>query len=324
MNENLEKLIQNNLLHKKKFNWVKKGLVHQSDLSHGFTHASHPCIKLVGKNKFIVAFTSRDINRKSHIFICYAQMQNDQLKFLTKPKLALSPGEEGYFDCDGVISVCFIEDEKKLYLYYVGWQNLPKNMWLCDTGRSIVDRETLAIKKEFKGPVIGRDKTNPLFAAATAFHIQDGLWQTWYNSGIKWEKQGDILKHYYGIHYATSKNGIDWEFDKNMCIPFADEYEYAFGRPSVYYLNGLYLMWFAHRATNNIQTYRIGFAYSHDGKNWIREDKLSGLDVSTKGWDSEMVCYPYIFEHNEKLYMLYNGNDYGKTGFGLAVLENKF
>ena len=38
-------------------------------------------------------------------------------------------------------------------------------------------------------------------------------------------------------------------------------------------------------------------------------------------WDSEMICYPYVFEHKDDLYMLYNGNDYGKTGFGLAVLE---
>ncbi len=36
-----------------------------------------------------------------------------------------------------------------------------------------------------------------------------------------------------------------------------------------------------------------------------------------------MICYPFIFDHKGKRYMLYNGNDYGKTGFGLAVLENK-
>ena len=36
-----------------------------------------------------------------------------------------------------------------------------------------------------------------------------------------------------------------------------------------------------------------------------------------------MVCYPYVFEYNDKLYMLYNGNGYGKTGIGLAVLEEE-
>ena len=27
------------------------------------------------------------------------------------------------FDCDGVISVCFVKRRGKIYLYYVGWQN---------------------------------------------------------------------------------------------------------------------------------------------------------------------------------------------------------
>ena len=35
-----------------------------------------------------------------------------------------------------------------------------------------------------------------------------------------------------------------------------------------------------------------------------------------------MIEYPHVFDHNGKRHMLYNGNNYGKTGFGLAVLEN--
>ena len=43
------------------------------------------------------------------------------------------------------------------------------------------------------------------------------------------------------------------------------------------------------------------------------------IDVSLVGWDSEMIEYPFVFEHKNKRYMLYNGNHYGKTGFGIAV-----
>ena len=80
-------------------------------------------------------------------------------------------------------------------------------------------------------------------------------------------------------------------------------------------------MWYAHRATQSINTYRIGFASSLDGRHWQRNDSLAGIDVSLSGWDSEMICYPCVFEHHDRMYMLYNGNDYGKTGFGLAVME---
>jgi len=36
-----------------------------------------------------------------------------------------------------------------------------------------------------------------------------------------------------------------------------------------------------------------------------------------------MICYPYVFKHKGRFYMLYCGNGYGKTGFGLAVLEDE-
>ena len=82
-------------------------------------------------------------------------------------------------------------------------------------------------------------------------------------------------------------------------------------------------MWFAHRASISVKNYRIGFAWSKDGRLWRRNDDIAGIDVSKAGWDSEMVCYPYVFEHCGDYFMLYNGNGYGKTGFGLAALEQK-
>ncbi|MFM8395102.1 MAG: hypothetical protein ACKOB4_14370, partial [Acidobacteriota bacterium] len=46
-----------------------------------------------------------------------------------------------------------------------------------------------------------------------------------------------------------------------------------------------------------------------------------GIDVSAAGWDDEMIEYPFVFEHRGRLFMLYNGNGYGRTGFGLALLR---
>ena len=81
-------------------------------------------------------------------------------------------------------------------------------------------------------------------------------------------------------------------------------------------------MWFSSRALNGIETYRIRYAESRDGLNWERMDHLVGLDVSAEGWDSEMIEYPYVFDYEGKRYMLYNGNHYGATGIGMAVLED--
>lgn len=300
--------------------WKKRGLVFTPNML-GYTHGSHPCAIHFKDNIFVVAFTCRDEKQRSHVFLSYAIVEHGSLELTGTPKLAMLPGEAGTFDCDGVISVCLIRHRDQHYLYYVGWQNLPDGLWICDTGRAILDVAELTLSKEFTGPVLGRNKSNPLFAAGTAFHITDDVWHTWYNSGVSWKKTGEGWHHRYGIHHASSVNGVDWVCDPGMCIPFVDEYEYAFGRPTVYFSDGVYFMWFAHRATVDIATYRIGLAWSRDGLKWERKDSLAGIDVSPDGWDSEMICYPYVFEHCGSMYMLYNGNGYGATGFGLAVLE---
>ena len=301
------------------FPWQKKGLLFVP--TGDYTHGSHPCAIHVRDDLYVIAFTRRDARKRSNVFLSYATVSGGQITLQGTPKLALLPGDPCCFDCDGAISVCLVEHKATFYLYYVGWQILPEGLWICDTGRAILDPDQLTLKREFLGPVLGRDKANPLFAAATAFHVSGELWQTWYNSGIRWEKTADGWKHYYGIHYAQSQDGVDWKCDPEMCLPFADEYEYAFGRPTVVRIDETYFMWYAHRATKTIDTYRIGFAYSADGRKWERQDHLSGIDVSPSGWDSEMICYPCVFEHQGLMYMLYNGNGYGNSGFGYAVMS---
>ena len=76
-------------------------------------------------------------------------------------------------------------------------------------------------------------------------------------------------------------------------------------------------MWYSYRGAS----YRIGYAESQDGILWLRKDAMAGIAPSDQGWDSESVEYPWVFDHDGDRYMLYNGNRYGLTGFGLAILE---
>ncbi|MDO8752438.1 MAG: hypothetical protein Q7J80_00975, partial [Anaerolineales bacterium] len=96
--------------------------------------------------------------------------------------------------------------------------------------------------------------------------------------------------------------------------------------PTVFYRNGTYHMYFCYRQAYGFRNqsnnaYRIGYAYSTDMINWERDDSRAGIDVSEDGWDSQMQCYPHIFQVDGKVYMLYNGNEFGRFGFGLAVLD---
>jgi hypothetical protein len=55
--------------------------------------------------------------------------------------------------------------------------------------------------------------------------------------------------------------------------------------------------------------------------NWVRDDLKAGIDISNEGWDDEMISYPHVFELDQKIYMLYLGNQVGRYGFGLAQLD---
>jgi hypothetical protein len=54
---------------------------------------------------------------------------------------------------------------------------------------------------------------------------------------------------------------------------------------------------------------------------WQRLDHEAGITPSASGWDSTMQCYPYVIEIDGKLCMFYNGNGFGQSGIGLAILE---
>jgi hypothetical protein len=79
----------------------------------------------------------------------------------------------------------------------------------------------------------------------------------------------------------------------------------------------LYRMWFSHRGAS----YRIGYAESNDGLSWTRKDEDAGITTSRDGWDSEMVAYPWVGDIAGRRRMLYNGNNYGFTGIGQAILD---
>ena len=118
------------------------------------------------------------------------------------------------------------------------------------------------------------------------------------------------------IKYAESVDGINWNRTGHVCVGGKDDSEYAFARMCVLHENNMYKMWYSYRG----QMYRIGYAESENGIDWIRMDDKAGIDVSDSGWDSEMIEYPFVFDHKGNRYMLYAGNSFGKTGFGLASL----
>ena len=136
----------------------------------------------------------------------------------------------------------------------------------------------------------------------------------WYVSGEGWINR-DLPK--YNIKYASSHDGIQWTNNGEVALELLDN-ETALARPCILYDGHTYEMYFSYKDPQI--GYRIGYATSSNGKKFQRSrDQSHYLNVSEKGWDSEMVEYSFVFEHQNIRFMLYNGNNYGENGIGYAV-----
>jgi hypothetical protein len=146
-----------------------------------------------------------------------------------------------------------------------------------------------------------------------------GVFRLWYVGGSEWTTVGGKPLPVYSIKYLESDDGKRWAPEGQPCIDFKDDDEHALGRPYVIRDADRYRMFYSIRTRS--KGYRLGYAESADGRVWSRQDERVGLDVSSDGWDSQMVGYPAIVRHGDATYLFYNGNSCGQTGFGYAVLE---
>ncbi|QJR81843.1 hypothetical protein CA267_014285 [Alteromonas pelagimontana] len=299
--------------------WQKLGQIFSSSNlgSHFASHASLPMAVRLQGNQYEVYFSSRDLNNVSYTTSIRMDMTMPVNTMGLPTQVILGPGDLGTFDDSGAMATWFTSYKQKNYLYYIGW-NLGKTVPFRNAiGLAVSDNRT-DFERIAAGPILDRSLYEPHFCASCCVIPGDDKWRMWYLSCTEWRMNNGYPEHRYHIKYAESQDGIHWIRNGIIAIDFADKNEIAISRPSVLFYQGLWRMWFSFRQSGN--SYRIGYAESADGITWKRSPDPV-LDVSKHGWDSQMVEYPYVFSHSGKLYMLYNGNDYGRTGFGIAALE---
>jgi hypothetical protein len=175
----------------------------------------------------------------------------------------------------------------------------------------------------FDGSILDRNNFEPYYTGAVDVVFDEGIFKTWYTSGTIWKIINGKPEISYHIKYAESIDGINWVRNNVSCIFSSNEFE-ATARPCVIKEEGIYKMWYSKRnidgfRDNKIKGYRGGYAESIDGKNWDRKDELVGLNISINKWDSDAIAYPYVINVKGVKLMFYNGNGFGKSGFGYAI-----
>jgi len=299
--------------------WIKKGLIFKITKKNRWmkSHTALPFTDRIHDSLFRIYFSTRDSkNRASTGFI--ELNLNDTSKIL---KISKNPilcyGKIGTFDENGVMSSCIVNFGGKKFLYYTGWSSSKLTPFNWSIGLAISENGGKTFKKFSEGPIISRNVHDPIFVGSPTVILERNLLKMWYISSMGWKKFRNSFIAPYFLKYAESKNGVDWKLKDEVAVPLKPN-EIGLGRAAVIKDQGIYKMWYSYSKKN----YRIGYAESKNGKKWKRMDNRAGISNSTSGWDSKSIEYPYVFESNGRRYMLYNGNNYGKTGIGFAIYSN--
>lgn len=305
-------------VNKKGVKWQKIGHIFCPDKNQDWmqSYASYSWAEHATGDLFRIYFSSRDASNRSSIGYVVINIQEPSTVLEISRTPILTFGEIGTFDDSGVSISCITSVSGKKFLYYLGWNILVTVPWRNTVGLAIYNPSSQSFERYSKAPVLGIHHVDPFTLTYPFVLFDEGIYKMWYGSSLYWGPKVEDTSHV--IKYATSLDGINWLRDGTICIKPSGRGEYAIVKPFVIKENSGYKMWYSYRATTS---YQIGYAESSDGVAWTRKDNEVGISPSTEGWDNEMICYPCVFDHGGKRYMLYNGNGYGKTGFGLAVSD---
>ncbi|MBD3271813.1 MAG: glycosylase [Elusimicrobia bacterium] len=282
-----------------------------------FVRVYFNCRPKPNQNGQYISYTGYvDLNRNNLFeILCVAQ----------EPCLKL--GKPGIFDEFGTYPVSVIKAEEKYVAYYGGWTRCESVPFNVAIGMAVSENGGQSFTKLGEGPVLSYSPNEPFVISGPKIRKYHGIYYLWYIAGKKWKVFNGRPEPIYKIRAASSMDGLTWKkFDKDL-IPDVIGEDEAQASPDVFYKNGIYHMFFCFRQAsdyrrNRSRSYRIGYARSENLIDWKRDDSVAGIDISSHGWDSEMVAYPHLLELDGTIFMMYLGNMVGRYGFGIAVLES--
>lgn len=306
--------------------WFKQGVIFAPDRNYEWmvSHASVPVVDEARAGVLRIYFGTRDGGGRSQVSYIEVDAARPENVLYVHDRPLLPLGRPGTFDDSGIMPSWITNDGNKKCLYYIGWNVKVAVPYHLSIGLAVSEDGGRSFQKISEGPLLDRSIDEPFFNTAPCVLREADRWRMWYVSCTGWESSSDPRYH---VKYAESLDGITWRRTNHVCIDY-DERTGAIGRPCVYKDGDRYKMLYSYRGvrdyrTDRTQSYRLGYAESADGITWTRRDDDAGIERSESGWDSEMMEYCYYYTAGDRSYLFYNGNGFGKTGIGYAVLTNE-
>jgi sucrose-6-phosphate hydrolase SacC (GH32 family) len=269
------------------------------------------------------------VNGKFYSDIAFIDMDKSFKNIIGHSQKPVIPlGGLGTFDEHGIFPISPMRHNGEIWAYTTGWSRRTSVSVETSTGLAISKDNGTTFERYGTGPVLTSSLNEPMLVGDSFVREFNGTYHMWYMFGKKWNvaNENEPPSRVYKLAYASSPDGIHWHKEEAVQIvpDVLDETECQ-ALPTVIKIGDRYHMYFCYRHStdfrvNSERGYRLGYAWSDDLKNWTRDDAQGGLEPSEGDWDSDMMCYPNLFEIEGKIYLLYNGNEFGKHGLGIAEL----
>jgi hypothetical protein len=284
--------------------------------------------------KFVrVYFSSRSVDPGTNLYrshIAYVDMAKNFREVIgLSQHTVIELGKLGTFDEHGIFPMNVLRVGKQIYGYTSGVNRRLSVPVDGAIGLAISNDDGYTFQRVGDGPVLAPSLHEPYIVVDPFVQVYDGVFHMWYVFGIGWKQFANdpAPGRVYKIGHAVSADGVRWKKEEARHI-LSDKLgeDECQALPTVIQMADGYHMFFCYRHSsdfrkNSNRAYRIGHAHSHDLQNWHRDDSIMSIAPTKDAWDSDMLCYPHVFQCENKIYMLYNGNEFGKYGFGLAVLD---
>lgn len=280
-----------------------------------------------------IYFSSRERdprNGKYLSHVCFADFPKD-FRGVTRvnDRTVIELGKLGCFDEHGIFPMNVLRYRDKVYGYTCGWSRRTSVSVETSVGLAVSDDEGLTFRRTGDGPILTSSLHEPFLVGDAFVQVHGDLFHMWYIFGTAWKRSAEFAapERTYKIGHAVSRDGVSWEKEEaRQIIPDRLDSNESQALPTVAHIGDRYHMIFCYRQSTDFRAnrdrgYRLGHAWSNDMVRWTRDDAGIGIDVSAEGWDSDMLCYPHLFECDGRMHLLYNGNEFGRHGFGIAVLE---
>jgi hypothetical protein len=307
--------------------WRRMGLILAPPQAHPWwlSHAQMPSILPLSDNLWRIYFSARASENRSRVLAVDVDPGASMAIQARHDSPLFDRGERGAFDHAGVLPSCAVATPETVRLYYVGLVERRDVRAQAEIGLATA-ADGLTFTRAFPGPVHGIGPHDPYFTSAPMAHRRGAQWRLYYVGGTAWSHETGAEEPAYQVRLARSEDGQIFSPLSEQVIPWAVCASPGQGRPWVAALKGQERLWISLRGERfrepGAQAYRLASCpLNAEGLACGPiEPVVFENPPKVDEFDSWMQAYACVVPYKDDLIMVYNGDGFGASGFGWAVM----